>query len=77
MTHIYSLCNVHTWVPAHMMLSIGEMRRNGIQHHAPSDDPDSLISLLLILDFSLKPFEIMHLFLKDKIIFKRQNQFSQ
>ncbi len=29
--------------------SIGEMRRNGIQHHAAPDDPDSLISLLLIL----------------------------
>ncbi len=32
----------HFWVPVHMMLSIGEMCRNGIQHHAPSDDPDSL-----------------------------------
>ncbi len=39
----------HPGVPAHMMLYIGEMRRNGIQHHAPPDDPDSLISLLLIL----------------------------
>ncbi len=27
---------------------IGEMHRNGIQHHAPPDDPDSFISLLLI-----------------------------
>ncbi len=41
----------HTWVLAHMMLSIQEMRRNGIQHHAPPDDPYSLISLLLILLF--------------------------
>ncbi len=32
-----------------MMLSIGEMRRNSIQHHAPPDEPDSFISLLLIL----------------------------
>ncbi len=29
----------HTWMLAHMMLSIGEMHRNGIQHYAPSDDP--------------------------------------
>ncbi len=43
----------HTWVPAHMMLSIREMRRNGIQHHAPPDDPYSLISLLLILLYGL------------------------
>ncbi len=48
----------HTWVPAHMMLSIGEMRRNGIQHHAPPDDPYSLISLLLIL--LLVWFDFMH-----------------
>ncbi len=34
---------------AHMMLSIGEMCRNGIQHHAPPDDPYALISLQLIL----------------------------
>ncbi len=27
----------------------GEMHQNDIQHHAPPDDPDSLISLLLIL----------------------------
>ncbi len=47
--HIYSLCNAHTWVLAHMMLSIGKMFRNGIQHHAPTDDPDSLIRLLFIL----------------------------
>ncbi len=25
------------------------MRQNGIQHHAPPDDPDSFISLLLVL----------------------------
>ncbi len=31
-----------------MMLSIREMHGNGIQHHAPPDDPDSFISLLLI-----------------------------
>ncbi len=31
-----------------MMLSIGEMRQNSIYHHAPTDDPDSFISLLLI-----------------------------
>ncbi len=27
-----------TNVLAHMVLSIGDMRRNGIQHHAPPDD---------------------------------------
>ncbi len=30
-------------------LHLALMRRNSIQHHAPPDDPDSLISLLLIL----------------------------
>ncbi len=36
-----------------MMLSIVEMHRNGIQHHAPPDDSDSFISLLLILQCGL------------------------
>ncbi len=26
-------------VPKHMVLSIGDMHQNGIQHHAPPDDP--------------------------------------
>ncbi len=43
----------YTWVLVHMMLSKGEMRRNGIKHYAPPDDPDSFISLLLILLFGL------------------------
>ncbi len=33
----------------HSLFNYYGMRRNGIQHHAPPDDPDSLISLLLIL----------------------------
>ncbi len=32
-----------TWLVA---FGISQMRRNGIQHHAPPDDPDSFISLL-------------------------------
>ncbi len=32
-----------------MMLSIGEMHQHSIQHHASPDDPDSFISLRLIL----------------------------
>ncbi len=31
-----------------MMLSIEEMHQYGTHHHAPPDDPDSFISLLLI-----------------------------
>ncbi len=38
---------------AHMMLYIGEICRNGIQHYAPTDDLDSFISLLLILLYGL------------------------
>ncbi len=57
----------------HMMLSIGDMRRNGIQHHA---DPIYLIFILLNLYFIvcsnstnfnlvliLINFDIVHLFL--------------
>ncbi len=33
----------------HDTYRIGKMCRNGIQHHASPDDPDSFISLLLIL----------------------------
>ncbi len=36
-----------TKVLAHMVLSIGDMRRNGIQHHAPPDDP--LLSSFIVL----------------------------
>ncbi len=42
-------CMTYSWVPVHMMLSFGEMCQNGIQHHAPPNDPDSFISLLVIL----------------------------
>ncbi len=51
-----------------MMLSIGEMHRNGIQHHALPDDPDSFISLLLFdyvvwHDFIPVNFTFIHQFL--------------
>ncbi len=38
-----------TRVLAHMVLSIGDILRNGIQHHAPPDDPflSSFIVLFL------------------------------
>ncbi len=39
----------HTQMPVHMMLSIGEMHQNGIQHHAPPDHPGSFILFTLIL----------------------------
>ncbi len=37
-----------------LCMSIGEMNRNGIQYHATPDDPDSVISLLRILQCCLR-----------------------
>ncbi len=48
LSRMSSLQIVH-WVPVHMILSIGEMHWNVIQHLAPPDDSDSFISILLIL----------------------------
>ncbi len=50
---VYKDTHKHTSVPTDMMLSIGEMHQNGIQYHAPPDDPDSFVSLLLIVLCSL------------------------
>ncbi len=36
-----------TRVLSHMVLSIGDMRQNGIQHHAPPDDP-FLLSVIVL-----------------------------
>ncbi len=43
----------HTWVLAHMMLSIVEMCQNDIQFHAPPDDHEFFVSILLILVFCM------------------------
>ncbi len=48
-------------LPSEELLSIGEMRRNGIHHHTPPDDPDSLISLLLfyyVVWFDFMPINV-------------------
>ncbi len=43
------ISNICTRVLAHMVLSIGDMRRNGIQRHAPRDDP-FLSSFIVLLN---------------------------
>ncbi len=44
-----SVCVSLKYTTCILSVSIEEMRHHGIQHHAPPDDADSFISLLLIL----------------------------